>query len=89
MLCRLLIRLRLLPVTDCRAGGRLPQQDFACRSFPTDCIPMQVITGAFSSVSIALSYIADVIHPQNRAPAFGIMMASFSFGEHAQRQLPS
>ncbi|KAK9787487.1 hypothetical protein WJX73_002756 [Symbiochloris irregularis] len=42
--------------------------------------PAQVLNGAFSSISIAMSYIADVIQPHNRAPVFGIIMACFYFG---------
>ena len=43
-----------------------------------DCL--QVLNGAFSSISISMSYIADVIQPHNRAPVFGMTMACFYFG---------
>lgn len=41
---------------------------------------MQVLVGAFSCISIALAFAADVTPPQHRGAVFGFIMGSFSFG---------
>lgn len=41
---------------------------------------LQALNGAFSSVSICMAYVADLIQPQNRAASFGLILCSFSVG---------
>lgn len=41
---------------------------------------MQAVNGALSSLSICMAYVADVLHPEHRAPAFGLLLCSFSVG---------
>lgn len=40
----------------------------------------QALNGALSSMSICMAYIADLLHPDHRAPAFGLILCSFSVG---------
>lgn len=42
--------------------------------------PASVATSGISTISITLAYISDSISPPNRAPAFGLVLASFSLG---------
>ena len=41
---------------------------------------VQVLVGAFSCISIALAFAADVTPPRHRGAVFGFIMGSFSFG---------
>ena len=43
-------------------------------------VQMQAVNGALSSVSICMAYVADKLHPENRAPTFGLIICSFSVG---------
>ena len=40
----------------------------------------RAVTGAANSISVALAYIADKTSPQNRAPAFGLLLATATLG---------
>ncbi|KAK9805503.1 hypothetical protein WJX72_001711 [[Myrmecia] bisecta] len=42
--------------------------------------PAQALIGAFSSVTMSLSYVADLMQPRHRAATFGLIQASFSVG---------
>ncbi|GAB4814357.1 hypothetical protein N2152v2_001403 [Parachlorella kessleri] len=41
---------------------------------------VQVLTSSVSSITPALSFLADLLAPQHRAAAFGLIMAAFSLG---------
>ncbi len=41
---------------------------------------LQAINGAFSSISICMAYVADLVLPQHRAATFGLILCSFSVG---------
>ena len=60
--------------------GAAPTMASACWPSVARLGRVQILNTAFSSVSIAMSSIADVIQPHNRAPAFGVTMSSFSIG---------
>ncbi|KAK9805583.1 hypothetical protein WJX72_006405 [[Myrmecia] bisecta] len=42
--------------------------------------PAQALNGAFSSLTIALSFVSDLMQPRHRAATFGLILASFSVG---------
>jgi DHA1 family tetracycline resistance protein-like MFS transporter len=42
--------------------------------------PAQAINGALSSFSICMAYASDLLQVDNRAPAFGLILSSFSVG---------
>lgn len=41
---------------------------------------LQAVNGALSSISICMAYVSDKLHPENRAPTFGLIICSFSVG---------
>lgn len=41
---------------------------------------MQALNGAFSSISICMAYVADLVRSEHRAATFGLILCSFSVG---------
>ena len=41
---------------------------------------VQAVNGALSSLSVCMAYIADLLQPEHRAPAFGLVLCSYSLG---------
>lgn len=41
---------------------------------------LQALNGALSSLSICMAYVADLLHPEHRAPTFGLVLCSYSVG---------
>ena len=52
------------------SGGKRPISSFS----------VQAVNGAFSSISICMAYVADLIMPEHRAATFGLILCSFSVG---------
>lgn len=80
--------------SDCYGRQPFLVLTFVCASFPVLVLffnlnyglsmyfyfPAQALNGALSSMSICMAYVADVLHPDHRAPTFGLILCSFSVG---------